>query len=176
MIHVCTCCPKCYQMSHPHLACISYLKPKLTCRGLLLVAFSSFLALSSFQVRCVVPTSCVNTFQSTHHITPVQSPLPHHLTPRSLRVWILAAWLFCIRMSPRCNAFCISRHLCILLFWFASEVSLCRHRICLCSSGIDILMRQALSPVPSTSLPSPEAHTASHICDNCDDYLWVSPI
>ena len=78
------------------------------------------------------------------HRAPMQSPLPHHLTlalsscldPRCMAV--------CIRMLPRRNAFWVSRHLCSLALWFASEVCLCRHRICLCSSSVDMLLRQAL--------------------------------
>jgi len=62
--------------------------------------FPVFSPLSSFQVRCAVPTSCVNTFQSTHHIVhpcnhlfPIISPsLSSRLDPR----WMV----ICIRMLP----------------------------------------------------------------------------
>jgi hypothetical protein len=99
----------------------------------------------AFKVRRAVPTSCDNTFQSTHTVHPC-----NHLFP------IISPSLFafgsslhgCIRMSPRRNAFWLSRHLCSLALWFASEVSLCRHRICLCSSSFDMRLRQAL-PLPS---------------------------
>ena len=40
----------------------------------------SFLALSSFQVRCAVPTTCVIIFQHNHIMHPMQSPLPYHVT------------------------------------------------------------------------------------------------
>ena len=96
----------------------------------------------------------------------MQSPLPHHLTSLSSR-FDPRCMAVCIRMSPRRNAFWVSRYLCSLALWFASEVSLCRHRICLCSSSVDMLLRQALPP---------SIHTASHTRDNCDDYLCISPI
>jgi cyclin-like protein len=177
MIHACTRYPKCYQ-SHTLISCMhlifkaqTHLSRFTPCRFL---QFSRLVKLSS---PLCSPPSCVNTLQSTHHIMhPMQSPLPHHLT-----LALFAAFgsslhgLFCICMSPCCIAFRVPRHLCSLALWFASEVSLCRHRICLVLQAL-ICFCDKPSPLLSTFLPSLEAHTAGHTRDNCDDYLCVSPI
>lgn len=109
--------------------------------------------MSSFQVRRAVPTSCVITFQLTpsyHASHAITSSLSCH--PCSLRVWILLAWLFCDRTSPRYSAFCVSHHLCSL---FGLRVGsalvvlvVLPASICFCDKTL---------PLPSTFLPSPEA-------------------
>jgi hypothetical protein len=120
----------------------------------------SFLALSSFQVRCAVPTTCVIIFQHTqsyhasHAITSSLSCLP-----RSLRVWIHITWLFCIRMSPRCNAFCVSHHFAVLVREWdqqplsSSDVFVPPASICFCDRSLSLSVHFP---------PIPEVHTASH--------------
>ena len=169
-------CPKCYQrtlISRMHFIfnTQAHFLRSTPCRCF------SFLALSSFQVRCAVPTSCVITFQSTqsHHASHAITTCSLSCHPRSLRVWILIAWLFCIHMSPHRNAFCILPPLvqsCSLVCEWNQPLS---SSDMFCSPSVDMLLRQAL-PLPSTYPPSPEAHTASHTRHNRDDYLCVSPI
>ena len=105
----------------------------------------SFLALSSFQVRCAVPTTCVIIFQHTqsyHASHAITSSLSCH--PRSLRVWIHITWLFCIRMSPRCNAFCVSHHFAVLVReWYqqplsSSDVFVPPASICFCDRSLSL--------------------------------------
>ncbi len=144
MINVSTRCPKCCQcrtlISH-------YLKPNSPVEVYSLSLLPVFSPMSSFQVRlCSPDLMCQYIPIHASHRAPMQSPLPHHLTlafssrldPRCMAV--------CIRMLPHRNAFWVSRHLCSLALWFASEVGLCRHRICLCPSSVDMLLRQALPP------------------------------
>jgi hypothetical protein len=85
----------------------------------------------------------------THAIT--SSPSSH---PRFLRVWILVARLFAFVCHPTVTL-SGSPATCAVLLWFASEISLCRHWICLCSYSVDMLLRQALS-LPFIFLPRPK--------------------
>jgi hypothetical protein len=101
----------------------------------------------------------------THAIT--SSPSSH---PRSLRVWIIAAWLFAFVTLSGSPATCA-----VLLFGLRVRLAsvvieyvfVLPALICVCDKP---------SPFPSIFLPRPEAHTARHTRDNCDDYLCVSPI
>ena len=132
----------------------------------------SFLALSSFQVRCAVPTTCVIIFQHTiiscipcSHLFPIMTPsLSSRLDPYCMAV---------LHMSPRCNAFCVSHHFAVLVReWDQqplsfSDVFVPPASICFCGRSLSLSVHFP---------PIPEVHTASHTRHYSGDYLCVSPI
>ena len=105
-----------------------------------LFQFSRLVKLSS---PFAVPTSCVITFQLTpsyHAFHAITSSLSCH--PRSHRVWIPLAWLFCVVRHPAVTL--SAPPPLVQSLWFVSGISLCRPR---CSSRVDMLLRQAPPPV-----------------------------
>ncbi|KAF8501614.1 hypothetical protein F5888DRAFT_1249963 [Russula emetica] len=87
-------------MSHPHLACISYLKPNSPVEVNSLSLFPVFSPCQAF--KSVVQYRPHVSIHSNPHITLcthaiTSSPSFH---PRSLRVWILVAWLFAFVCHP----------------------------------------------------------------------------
>ena len=87
-------------MSHPHLACIPYLKPNSPVEIYSLSLFPVFSPCQAF--KSVVQSRPHVSIHSNPHITPcthaiTPSPSSH---PRSLRVWILVAWLFAFVCHP----------------------------------------------------------------------------
>ena len=131
--------------SHPHLSHISHIyspSSLVEVYSLSLFQFSRLVKLSS--PLCSPDLLCHYSNPQLHHAF-------HAITfslsfrPRFLRVWILIAWLFCIRMSPRCHAFCVSRQChCSLVGGWASDMSMIfQHRYA-----------SATSPPPSFLLSS----------------------
>ena len=74
---------------------------------------------------------------------PIMSPLLSSL------YWIFIAWLFCIRTSPRCSAFCVCRHLRGMALVVVGCVFVFLALLCFCDKPYPLLL---------TFLPS-------HTCD-----------
>jgi len=87
-------------MSHPHLACISYLKPNSTVEIYSLSLLPVFSPCQAF--KSVVQSRPHVSIHSNPHITSCTHAITSSpsSSPRSLHVWILAAWLFAFVCHP----------------------------------------------------------------------------
>jgi hypothetical protein len=153
----------------------SYLKPNSPVKVNSLSLFPVFSPCQAF--KSVVQSRPHVSIHSNPHITlcthAITFSLPSH--PRFLRVWILAAWLFAFVCRPAVMLSGSPTTCAVLLFGLRVRLAsvvigyafVLPALICVCDKP---------SPLPSIFLPSLEAHTAGHTRDNCDDYLYVSPI
>jgi len=176
MIHVYTRCPKCYQCrpsSRMHFLFKAQTHPSRSTPCRFFPAFSPCQAFKSVvQSR---PHVSIHSNHTSHH-APVQSPPPHHLTFALFAFGSSLHGCFAFVCHPAITLSASPATCASCSFGLRVRTAFVVIGYVSCSSSVDMLLRQALFARSVTLLPSLEAHTASHTCDNRDDYLCVSPI